>query len=431
MRTHILAAVLFLLSASHLQAEGPGDFANIQKSDCHLHLVDFLQNGEYWSEDDKRFVPPSTRATLPHGQRGKRIVDVLKRMDDSKVTSAMISGMPFVKKWSRNDGFRSGYYLDSASRVVRARDTDYTVALAMQDYKDKYPDDFAHNRSRLFPFVSGFNSTDMGAVDMIVKRIKEFPGLWEGIGEVMSRHDDLTNLSTGERPAGNHPALHRVCDFAGAFHLPVSIHHNIGPVTPSGKPRPAHYLREITELFDAHPDTQFIWCHAGISRRVVIENLPMQLLKVLSEKDRAEHVSIDLSWVIYENYIYDFPEGAAEPRVDNRETWANLIMEYPDNFVIGSDAVAKFDKYKKEMNKFAPLFETIARHSGGEEVVKRVAHENFWSMMTQLREKRGGSGAVLHSAYLYPEKNFTRDEEGHYVRMPAIIQAAGALQTNQ
>ena len=48
---------------------------------------------------------------------------------------------------------------------------------------------------RLFPFVSGFDGTDLGAVDMIVKRIKEFPGVFKGIGEVMSRHDDLTHLA--------------------------------------------------------------------------------------------------------------------------------------------------------------------------------------------------------------------------------------------
>ena len=171
--------------------------------------------------------------------------------------------------------------------MVRARDTDYTVALAITDYLAAEEGDAQHQRQKLYPFICGFDATDMGAVDMIVKRAKEFPTLWEGIGEVMSRHDDLTNLTTGERPAGNHPALHRIANFAGEFHMPVSIHHNIAPVSPSGLPREPLYLSEIEELFDEHPNTMFIWCHAGISRRIVVEDMPGVLREVLSKPGRG------------------------------------------------------------------------------------------------------------------------------------------------
>jgi hypothetical protein len=37
-------------------------------------------------------------------------------------------------------------------------------------------------------------------VDRITKTIKLYPGVFKGIGEVMSRHDDLTNLTTDDRP---------------------------------------------------------------------------------------------------------------------------------------------------------------------------------------------------------------------------------------
>jgi hypothetical protein len=43
--------------------------------------------------------------------------------------------MPFIKKWAENEDFRPGYYLDATSRVVRARDTDYHLALAIDDYR--------------------------------------------------------------------------------------------------------------------------------------------------------------------------------------------------------------------------------------------------------------------------------------------------------
>ncbi|MCW5551267.1 MAG: hypothetical protein KIS67_03770, partial [Verrucomicrobiae bacterium] len=47
-----------------------------------------------------------------------------------------------------------------------------------------------------------------------------------------------------------------------------------------GAPESPLYLDELVELFDycrpphAEETTNFIWCHAGISRRVVVENLP-------------------------------------------------------------------------------------------------------------------------------------------------------------
>ena len=421
-----LACVLAALPAAAQDANEPEDspaaapssdqsrdWSTLPKADCHVHLVDFLQNGEFWSDPDGpggfdgRFVPPSPGAALVHGGRGARIESLIRRMDAADVRVAMISGMPFVKKWSRNDPVRSKYYLDSGARVVRARDTDYTVALAVEDYLDSDVPHARENRARLYPFVCGFDSTDLGAVDMIVKRIKEFPGLWEGIGEVMSRHDDLTNLTTGERPSGDHPALHRVCDFAGEHHLPVSVHHNVAPVSPGGQFRDPLYLREIEGLFDAHPRTQFVWCHAGISRRVVVRDLPGLLRGMLAEPGRADHVTIDLSWVVYENYIYSDATARNPLPVDERAAWAALIAEYPRNFVIGSDIVAKFDGYAAEINKYGPLFDVLVRRPDGEALVRGVAHDNFAGLMGRLRAARGGSGAILPEEYVYPEDRFT------------------------
>ncbi len=250
----------------------------------------------------------------------------------------MISGMPFLKKWSEDETFRSGYYLDSGSRVVRARDTDYVIALALQDFAKSGGKNAEEQLQRLYPFVCGFDGTDLGAVDMIVKRIKEFPGIFKGIGEVMSRHDDLTNLTTGERPRGNHPALFRIYDFAGEHDLPVSIHHNIAPVSPGSKPKQPRYVNELFDAFRAFPRTRFIWCHAGISRRIIVENLPIHLDKLLVEQ--GSHVYIDLSWVVYENYV-----------LKDLDRWVALIEKHPDNFMIGSDKVGRFANYRPEIRK--------------------------------------------------------------------------------
>jgi hypothetical protein len=379
------------------------DAGAIPKSDVHLHMVDFLQNGEYWTEEEG-FVEPAPNVTLPQGQRGARVVAVLKRMQAANVDYAMVTGLPFFKRWDQTDTIRSKYYLDSNSRAVQARDTDYVVALAFTDFMANGGS--LSDRKKLFPFVSGFDATDMGAVDMVVKRIKEFPGLWEGIGEVMSHHDDLTSLSVIEQPRGDHPALHRLSDFAGAVHLPVSIHHNMAPVSSDNSLREPIYLKEIEDLFDAHPDTRFIWCHAGISRRINVANLPDIIRSVLNKKGRRNHVYIDLSWVVFENYIYREPTDNEPVRINNVGSWTKLISDFKNNFMIGSDLIGNFTRYTEVISKYDPLLDALEKMPNGDMLVKRVAHDNFADLMNHLRKQRGGLGVTLPKYYLYPEDNY-------------------------
>ena len=123
--------VLFvcLITISHAN-----EFKNYPKADAHFHLVDFLQNSDHLSKDLKTYTVASPYYTPEAGDRGGRIRAALKHMDESNVIYSTVFSMPFIKKWSRNVGFRSGYYLDSSSRVKIARDTDYVVALAIEDF---------------------------------------------------------------------------------------------------------------------------------------------------------------------------------------------------------------------------------------------------------------------------------------------------------
>lgn len=186
---------------------GPHPMDAVAIADCHIHMVDFLQNGGYLCEG--REVPPRVSDALPAGSRHLRIELLLWKMERCNISHAAIFAMPFVKKWSEDDPFLSTYYLHSSSRVVRARDTDYTI-------------------------------------------------------------DDLTNLTLGERPRANHAALFRIYDFAGEHRLPVLLHHNLAPVSHNGLDRGTRYLRELLDAYEEFPRTVFIHCHAGMSRRIVI-----------------------------------------------------------------------------------------------------------------------------------------------------------------
>jgi hypothetical protein len=351
-------------------------------ADAHLHLLDFLQNGDHL--EDGVIVPKRPGAALPAGERGKRIEAALWAMDRANVSHALLSGMPFLKKWSEDESFRPAYYLDSSSRVVRARDTDYHVALALEDYRRAGGGSEAEKPlARIYACVSGFDSTDLGAVDMIVKRLKEFPGTFSCIGEVMSRHDDLTNLTTGDRPRGNHPALLRVFDFAGDHGIPVSLHHNIAPVSPGPQEKEPHYLPEIEAVFDEFENTVFIWCHAGISRRIHVPNLTEHLDRVLAKN--RDHVYVDLSWVVYPNYV-----------LKDLNAWAELIRKYPTNFMIGSDAVGTFGTYTGQIRIYDELFDAL----GDRELIENLASRNFLRIMPR-------NAITLDRGYEYPETRYS------------------------
>jgi hypothetical protein len=382
----------------------------IHYSDCHIHLLNFLQGGEFLN-DDKKF--PGSRwgevdhqrfVTLPAGERWRRMAGLLYAMERGHIDHAMVCGMPVLKKWADNETYeRPDGYLDNESHVLLANDTDIAIAASVLEYQQKFSGDEEQltRLDRIAPFVCGIDPTDLGAVDQIVARIHEYPGVWQGVGEIMSRHDDLTHLQLGERPRSNHPAVLRICKFAGANFLPVSLHHNIAPVSRPGVHRPPVYLDELIDLFrycrvepgSTGQSTVFIWCHAGASRRVKVENLPYWIGEVL--ECFGSHVYIDLSWVVWDNYISD-----------DIPTWAKLIEKYPTRFMLGSDVVGGSSAAAETIRQFEPLLEVLEA-----ETRRLVARDNFADLMNHMAELRRTAklsedesrGIVLPVDYRYPE----------------------------
>ncbi len=381
-RVMSVAAILLLACSSLGVLDAADVHEQLQINDAHVHLVDFLQNGDFLENGE--LLASSPAASLRSGERGKRIEALLHVMDQANVGHAMVNGLAFLKKWSEDDPERPAYYLDSDSRMVRARDTDFIVALAVQDFRASHPASAEAQLERIHPFIAGVDVTDLGGVDMIVKRVKEFPGVFHGIGELMSRHDDLTNLVTGERPRGNHPALFRIYDFAGEFNMPVSIHHNIAPISPSGEVKEPLYLPELLDAFREFPKTRFILCHVGISRRIVVRDLVGIADRILAE--HADHVYFDLSWVVFPNYV-----------LEDLDAWVRLIEKYPENFLLGSDVVGKFGNYRAEIRVFDELLSQLKP-----ETARKLAGENFMTVMPR-------KGLVLPDDYTYPEMKYTRD----------------------
>ncbi len=132
-----------------------------------LHFTDFLQNSDGFPA-------------------------LCQAMDLSGVESAVIFGMAMTKQWDSTTS-RPAYYLSNDSRCYYYSATDYLVAEELLAQPE-------HIRNRFYPFCCGFNGNDRFAADHVEQALRLYPKFWRGIGELMSRHDDLTALTYGEAP---------------------------------------------------------------------------------------------------------------------------------------------------------------------------------------------------------------------------------------
>ena len=137
---------------------------------------------------------------------------------------------------------------------------------------------------------------------------------------------------------------------------------------------------ELVELFEycrkpnAKHNTRFIWCHAGISRRIVIDNLTHWVDVVL--RRFKDQVFIDLSWVVYEDYI-----------LNDLAAWAGLIRRYPNSFMLGSDVVGTFENMGYELRRYGALLDEISNDPN--DVVRRnLSMDNFVRLMAELGDLR-------------------------------------------
>jgi hypothetical protein len=304
-----LAAVLLPLSAA----------AERLYADAHLHYVDFFQASE-------------------------GIDKVIAKMDENGVTDAVLMGLPITKMWAATEPKRPEYVFADDAKVYWYSLTDEIVARAVLSLPEA-------DRERIHPFICGFNPVDKFAVDHIERMLEWYPGLWAGIGEVMTRHDDLTAFTYGEPPRANHEALHRVYELAARHDLPVLIHSNITSV----RMREPLYLGELEEALRQHPQTRFIWAHAGtsdaINRRIELKFLDDEVGRLLETYD---NLWVDLSWSVLDEYLLT-SDGD-----DVRKHWLAIIRRHPDRFVIGSDLVGSFDRLGEKMESFDVLLDELS-----------------------------------------------------------------------
>lgn len=309
-------------------------------SDAHLHYVDFFQETDGMHK-------------------------LLEAMDAGNIEHVMISGIPVAKKWHENEPKRPRYYAGDDAPVYWYSATDVLVAAALEELDEQ-------QRTRFHPFLSGFNPNDKNADAHIRRMLELHPGLWQGLGEIFTRHDDVTALTEGDTPRANNEALARVYHLAAEFDLPVMLHSNIT----SKRERNPLYLVELEEPLRNHPHTRFIWAHAGTSMELHRhqQKLDFLLPTVSRLLDDYPNLYIDLSWTMLRPYLLN-KEGEPD------EDWLKLVERHPTRFVLGSDVVGRFGSLAEGMQAFAPFLDALP-----EEVARQVARDNFLAILPRKRQ---------------------------------------------
>lgn len=308
-------------------------------SDAHLHYVDFFQESAGMDE-------------------------LLKAMDAARIDQSMISGVAVAKKWHEDEPKRPRYYAGDDAAAYWYSATDIYVAAALQQLPEQ-------QRQRFHPFLTGFNPVDKNAATHIERMLELFPGLWQGIGEVFTRHDDLTALTSGDTPRANNEALGLIYQLAARHDMPVLIHSNIT----SKRERNPLYLQEIEQPLREHPDTRFIWAHAGTSMEIHRHQTQLDfLLPALTRMlERYSNLYIDLSWSVLQPYLLD-DKGVPRPE------WVALVERFPERFMLGSDVVGRFASLGEQLHGFDRFLDALP-----EAVAHKVAKDNFLAVLPRSR----------------------------------------------
>ncbi len=303
--------------------------------DGHLHYVDFFQASE--------------------GMQA-----LLTAMDQGKISHAAIMGIPVAKKWQEDEPKKPRYYAGDDAALYWYSATDFYILDAIQRLSSE-------QQKRFFPFLSGFNSNDKNAASHIRRALQLNPGFWQGIGEVFTRHDDVTALVQGDTPRANNEAMMKVYRVAAEYDLPILLHSNIT----SKRERNPLYLEELEEALTKNADVRFIWAHAGTSMALHRHQDALEFLLPLLQGLLAEHdnLYIDLSWTLLEPYLID-RQGQAN------SAWLKLFKEHPTRFVLGSDVVGRFASLGETMQGFEPLLQALPV-----EVAQRFAQDNFLALL--------------------------------------------------
>jgi hypothetical protein len=290
-------------------------------NDSHFHLTNYIQQGT------------DLRAFLA--------------MMGTRVGRVALFGIPLQQQWSaRVDGDNAPtYYLNTDAPLYYYSFTDAYIAMA---YRALSPE----QRARFDPMISGFNPTDLYAVDHIKRVLEMFPGVFTGIGEFTIHKEFVSAKVAGGVASLLDPALDSILSFAEETGLLVIIHNDVD--VPFAKPgsKPA-YLEQMRALLKRHSGTTIVWAHTGVGRVVRPVQGHIAMLESLLNDPTLKHLYFDLSWEEVAKYLVASDTTIALS--------AGLVNKYPDRFLFGTDVVAPANaqQYYRVVDIYRPFLDKL------------------------------------------------------------------------
>ena len=338
----ICLAISMVLWCNAAIAQLPSEQAEV--NDVHFHLTNYIQ-------------------------QGTDIHDFLKIMG-TKVGRVAIFGIPLQQQWSYEvDGDRAPtYYLNTDAPLYYYSFTDAYIAMAYKSLSKG-------EQARLDPMITGFNPTDMYAVDHIRRVLLTFPGVFSGIGEFTIHKEFVSAKVAGPTASLLDPALDRILDFAAEAGLVVLMHNDIDtPFAKEGTP-PA-YVEQVRSLFKRHPKTTIIWAHIGVGRVIRPVKEQGAIVEEMLKDPELSHVNFDISWSEVAKYVVASPAST--------QAVADLINRYPDRFLFGTDEVAPPDQqtYLRVYQQYGPLWKLLSKDAS-----EKVRKGNYERIFDEAKNK--------------------------------------------
>ena len=171
---------------------------------------------------------------------------------------------------------------------------------------------------------------------------KEYPGVFKWMGEINLHKEALMDNGFDA------PFFDEAYKFIEHIPpgMPITIHSDFHK----------EYTFDLQGYLYRRPDVNFVWAHMGMSREGMDIPTETHLLNVESMLKEHPNLYIDLSWSVLADYMNK-----------DREKYVNLINNYSDRFIYGSDFVAAQHKnlydYKKELEVTSDILQDVSEEA--------------------------------------------------------------------
>ena len=268
---------------------------------------------------------------------------------------------------------------------------------------------------RIHPSITGINLKDANSVALMMRLKLEYPNTFFIMGEITGNKEFVDKEYINYQPEIDEKSgIHDICEFAAKAHMPIVLHWDSSDAERCIKdkvPGQGEYFDKICRLFEAHPNTEFVWAHIGGLGKYGPPG-PEHEEKIREILRKYPNVKLDLSWdVAAQNYSpnpqkptiddperdahYDLATDLAE-RDARIQRLADVINEFPDRFIMGSDAL--ISRNSKSISATYGLYANLGQGEDAigrsglfdrlrPETLRKVLSGNFETMMNRAKEQ--------------------------------------------